>query len=288
VFAAGQAPTATETPEVAPSATPTPGVGACGNAAPMSPALIADPPARLCQAAIAKASAAYLKKDHKAVRKCLERLQGGAGGVDPISACVGGASVLPADAKASGAIVKAQGKVLTLLQKKCPDTALQVLDACADSASALASCLLAAHRQAVIDAVGSQYGVVTTSSDTGVVKCQKAIGSASAGHLIAHLRASQKCLVQRNKTGGPVDGAAECTGAIAAAAFVPPRNVKVAAAESSAAGKLVNAIETKCTDAQIAALDTCGSDRATAAACLLCAHRSIVFAAITSEFGGLP
>ena len=288
VFAAGQAPTATETPEVAPTATPAPGAGACGNAAPSSPALIADPAARLCQAAIAKASAVYLKKDHKAVRKCLEGLQGGAGGVDPIAVCVGGASLLPTNPKASGAIAKAQAKLLRLLQKKCPNAALQVLDGCADTASALAACVLAAHRQAVIEAVGGQYGVVTRSPDTGVAKCQKAIGSAAAGHLVAHLRASQKCLVQRNKAGGPVDGVAECTGAIAAAAFAPPRNVKVAAAEASGATKLVTAIETKCTDAQIAALDTCGSDRATAAACLLCAHRSTVFAAISSEFGGVP
>jgi hypothetical protein len=288
VFAAGAAPTATETPDVAPTPTRMPGADVCGDAAPLSPALIADPAAQLCQAAIAKAGAVYLKKDHKAVRKCLEALQGGEGGADPIAACVGGASVLPTDAKASGAIAKAQAKALTLLQKKCPDAALQALDACAGTASALASCVLAAHRQAVVDAVGGQYGVVTASPDTGVAKCQKAIGSTAAGHLIAYLRASQKCLVQRNKAGGPVDGAAECVGAIAADGFAPPRNVKAAAAEASGAAKLMTAIETKCTDAQIAALDTCGSDRASAAACLLCAHRSTVFAVITSEFGGLP
>ena len=117
--------------------------------------------------------------------------------------------------------------------------------------AALETCFFAQHRQAVVDAVASQYGAVTPSADKGVLKCQQAIGSAAAGHLVAHLRASQKCLVRRNKAGAAVDGAALCVGALAANTFAPPLDPKTAAAATRAATKLALKIEAKCTDEQL-------------------------------------
>jgi hypothetical protein len=286
VFARASNPTPTI--YLTPTPTATPPAVPCDDAAPLQPPLVADPAAQACQAAIAKGGAAYLKKDHKAVRKCLEAFQAAEGGSDPVAACVGGSDVLPTDAKTTAAIVKAQGKALSLLQDKCSDAAVAALDACGDTASGLAQCFLNAHRQAVVDVIAQQYGAVVPSGDKGTLKCQKAIGSAGAAHLIAHLRAGQKCLVLRNKEGMPPDGDLECIGAVAAEAFAAPRNVKVDSAETSGAVKLLTTIDSKCSDAQIAALDTCGSNRETAAACLLCAHRTAVFAVISDEFGGLP
>lgn len=289
VFAAGDEPTTTDTPDGTPTPTPTRGAFVCGDAAPLAPALVTDSAAQACQAAIAKAGAAYVKKDHKAVRKCLETAQAGGGAsADSLATCVGNAGVAPADPKTAAAIGKAQAKALALVRARCSDAAVAPLEACAATSAELEICFLAQHRQAVVDLISDQYGLVSASPDKGVAKCQRAIGRAAAKHFIAHLRASQKCLVRRNKAGAPVDGGADCVGALAANAFAPPRNVKVDTAEATGAGKLIKAIETKCSDAQLAALHTCGSDRASAAGCLLCADRTTVFDLISGEFGGLP
>src|SRR5262249_18526094 len=50
---------ATPTPSGSPSPTATP--GSCADAAPLAPALVSDPAAQACQAAIAKAGALYVK-----------------------------------------------------------------------------------------------------------------------------------------------------------------------------------------------------------------------------------
>lgn len=288
VLAAGEEPTATETPNSAPTPTPTPGAFVCGDAAPLAPALVIDPAARACQAAIAKAGAVYMKKDHKAVSNCLTAMQSAGASADPITACVGSAGVAPTDANAATVIGKAQAKAMELLQAKCPDPAVAPLAACADTESELEICFLAQHRQAVVDAVAAEFGVVAAPTDVGTEKCQKAIGSAAAGHLLVHLRAAQKCLVKRNKAGVAADGAALCAGAIANGAFVPPLDAKVAASAATAAAKLAKKIEAKCTDGQVASLDACGSNRAGAIACLLCNGRTTVFDLLSQEFGGLP
>lgn len=288
VFAAGAEPTATGTANSAATPTPTPGAFVCGDAAPLAPALVTDPAARACQAAIAKAGAVYLKKDHKAVRSCLAAMQSGSAGADPISACVGSAGVAPTDASTAAAIGKAQAKAMNPLRAKCPDAVVAPLSACADTESELEICFLADHRQAVVDAVAAEFGVVAALADDGAVKCQKAIGSAAAAHLVVHLRAAQKCLVKRNKAGVAVDGAAMCAGAIVNGAFVAPLDPKVAASAATAADKLAKKIEAKCSDAQIASLDACGSDRAGVIACLLCDGRTTAFDLLSWEFSALP
>lgn len=279
-------PTATTDPAATPTATLPPGV--CSDAQPAAPALLSAPLAQSCQAAIAKAGAAYVKKDHKAVRKCLLDLQGDDEAADPLATCVGSAQALPSDADTAEAIVEAQDKALSLLADKCPDAALRAIDACGDSLSELAVCFLGEHRQAVVAAAASQFGNLTPSDDTGVLKCQKAIAGAAAHHLVVQLRATQKCLVKRNKAGLAGDGAALCIGAHAGGEFLAPLEPKTAEAASVAAAKLSKAIESKCSDAQISALDTCGSDRASAVDCLLCVQRAAVFSLVAAEFGASP
>jgi hypothetical protein len=276
----------TATPSASP--TPTPTAPPCGDSAPLHPPLLTDPAAAACQAAVAKVGAGYLKKDLKAVRSCLNDFQSNAAGGDPIALCVGSAGVGPADAKAAIDISKAQGRARAQLQGKCSDSAVAALDLCAETESAFATCFLAEHRQHVIDLISNQYGVVAPSADKDDRKCQKAIGRAAAGYVLAHLRASQKCLVKRNKSGSAVDGAAQCVGALVGNAFVAPLDPKVADAIASAASKLGYAVQGKCTAETLAALDGCGADPASAVTCLLCTHRSTTFALISDQFGGLP
>lgn len=276
----------TATPSASP--TPTPTAPPCGDSAPRHPPLLTDPDVAACQAAVAKVGAGYLKKDLKAVRGCLNDFQSNSAGGDPITACVGSAGIGPADAKAAIDISKAQGRARAQLQGKCSDSAVAALDLCAETESAFETCFLAQHRQHVINLISNQYGVVVPSADKGDRKCQKAIGKAAAGYVLAHLRASQKCLVKRNKSGSAVDGAAQCVGALVGNAFVAPLDLKVADAIASAASKLGSAVQGKCTAETLAALDGCGADPASAVTCLLCTHRSTTFALISDQFGGLP
>ena len=274
-----------------PTATPTPSVApvVCGDAAPLKPALLTDPAAQVCQAAMAKAAALYVKKDLKAVQSCLKVFQKGDATGDPIGLCAGtAAAVLPADGKTAAAIAKAQAKARAVLAAKCPAAALAPLDACADSASALATCFLVEHRQRVLDAVATEYGVVVPTTDRDAQKCQAAIGNAARGYVATALVAGQKCLAARNAAGSAGDGAALCVGSVTGNAFIPPLDAKAAAAVAGAGARLAKAIHRKCDDVALSALDACGANQVGALACLLCTHRTSVFALVSDEFGGTP
>jgi len=273
---------ATSTP--VPTSTPTPTAIVCGTTAALAPPLPADS-ARDCQVAIAKAGSKYLRKDLTAVGDCLAALHSGVLTGDSAALCVGGPSTLPTHAKTADRIGRAQSKALALLESACPDTALDDLDACAATQDALGDCFLAQHRQAVIDAVASQYGTLVPSDDRGQRKCQKTINSAASRFLTTTLKAAQKCLNKRFVTGVP-DGGALCVGAVMGGVFIPPTDEKAAAEMAAAEAKLIDKVGDKCDDAQIAALDACGDTNANATACLLCTHRDAVFDLLASAFGG--
>lgn len=277
-----------ETPTPAATPTPTATFPVCSNAAARNPALVSDPAAQACQIAIAKIGAGYLKKDLKAVRRCLAAFQAGDVLGDPIALCVGSATVAPIDGKASTAIGKAQTKAVAQLQARCPDAALAMLDACADNGGELGVCFIEEHRQRAIDAIASQYGGLVPTDDKGEQKCQKAVSGAAAGYLLQYLRASQKCLVKRNHDGVTADGVALCVGAIVGNAYIPPLDPKTATAASDAVAQLEHKLETKCNAAQLTALAGCGTDPTSALICLLCSHRTAVFDLLSNEFGGAP
>jgi hypothetical protein len=270
---------------LAPQPTPSPTPILCADSAPLAPAVISDAAAQKCQESIAKNGALYVKKDLRAVRNCLQAVQRGQLAGDPATLCVGTTTVSPTDAKTAAAVAKAQAKARTRLARDCPNTALALLDSCADTESALESCFLVGHRQAVIDAISRQYGDVAESSDAGAQKCQAAIGTATSSFLSASLKAAQKCLSKRHTSG---DGGALCIGAITDGDFILPTDAKAAAAMSSAESDMTDKIAEKCDDAQMAILGACGSGEAGTISCLLCTHRQTVFDLLGSEFGGTP
>lgn len=276
----------TSTPTPAPTATP--GVSGCSDVMPLHPALISDPEAFACQAAIAKAGTTYLKKDLKAVRACLADAQASTTSGDAIAACVGSATASPSDASTAQAIATAQAKASAYLQAKCSDAAVAALDACAETVSDLAICFLSRHRQSVVDVIAAEYGALQPSENKGEQKCQKAIGGAAARYFLAHLRATQKCLLRRSADATALDGVALCIGGIVGGEFIAPLDPKVADTTANAAAKLMEKIDGKCDDAQIAALAGCGADQASALGCVLCSHRTAVFDLIGDEFGGIP
>jgi hypothetical protein len=274
-------------PSPTPTATPTPGPDLCGDVAPLDPALIGDDAGRSCQKAIAKAGGLYAKKGLKAVQTCLKGLQAGDASGDPIALCAGSAaaSVPPTDGKAAAALAKAEGKLRALLAAKCDDGTVAGLGLCAATEAGLENCLLAAHHQGIVDAITTQYGDLQPTSDPNARRCQGAIGKNAGGFLNAYLKASQKCLNDRNKNGTAGSGAAQCIGSVSSG-FVPPANGSVAAALQKAAGKLSSKITSLCTETDVANLDACAGNKSDLITCLVCAQRSIAFQLLGAQYGG--
>ena len=275
----------TPTPTATPSPTPTI-AGACNDLAPLKPYLIADPDQRKCQETISKAAAVLIKKDLKAVQKCLKAFQKGPLTGDPATLCAGDAATLPTDTLTNAKVAGAQAKFSALLDAKCTDAEVAPLRLCADTVSGLETCLLSAYRQRIVDITGSEYGALVQTDDSGVRSCQNAIASAGRKYVSAAVKAGQKCLNARNKECLTGDAAALCLGALVGGSDVAPTDADAAAKLAQAEAKLRAKIIGKCTDAQVAVLDSCGSDQASAADCIACSHRGAFYGIVSDGYGG--
>lgn len=269
-----------------PTPTPTP-IPMCGDIEPLDPPLVADAAARSCQRAIAKAGGLYVKKGLKAAQGCLKLLQASGAGGDALGVCAGSAAaaVPPLDAKAAAAFAKAEDKLRRTVQSKCGDASAAALGLCATTAAGLGDCLVASHHQAIADAIANQYGDLEPSPDPSARKCQGSLGKSAAGFLNAYLKASAKCLNERNAGGTATSGAALCIGAMSGG-FVPPADAKVAETVIKAAGKLASKVSASCTETNVAALASCGNNKSDLVECLVCAQREIAFAVLGSQYGG--
>ncbi|MBX3023970.1 hypothetical protein KF840_03575 [bacterium] len=273
-------------PSPTPTATPTPAPNLCLDVAPLDPALVADD-GQSCQKAIAKAGALYAKQGLKAAQSCLKALQASGTPGDPIGLCAGSAAgaIAPADAKAAAALAKAESKLRALIGGKCGDPAVAALGLCASTAAGLADCLLAAHHQGIVDAIATQYGALQPTNDPNARRCQGAIGKNAAGFLDAYLKASQKCLNDRNRNATAGSGAERCIGSMSGG-FVPPSDGDVAAALQKATGKLSSKISSLCSETDVGHLDACAGNKADLIECLVCGQRSIAFALLGAQYGG--
>ena len=274
-------------PSPTPTATPTPGPDLCGDDAPLDPPLVGDAAGQSCEKAIAKAGGLYAKKGLKAVQNCLKALQAGKVVGDPLAVCAGSAAaaVPPTEPKAAEALAKAELKLRALIAGKCDDTTVASLGLCATTESALEACVLAAHHQAIVDAIATQYGNLQATQDPDARRCQGSIGKNAAGLLNAYVKASQKCLNTRNKDAIAGSGAALCIGSVSGG-FVPPTDSDVATAIQKATGKLSSKISATCTETDVGNLDACAGNKADLVTCLVCAQRSIVFDLLGAQYGG--
>ena len=105
-------------------------------------------------------------------------------------------------------------------------------------------------------------------------------------HRNTYLRAAQRCLNRRNADCVMGDGAALCLGSVIGGTFVPPTDAAVAQKVARAEATLRSRINGRCSDAEVAALDACGSNRAGVANCLVCSSRAGVFGTVGDEYGG--
>ena len=270
-------------PPPTPTATPTPGPDYCGiPATPGAPALAASPEALICQHAIGKAGALFVKKGLSAIQACLKTYQAGSNSGDPIGLCAGtSAAVAPTDARAASALAEVTGKARQLVAAKCSDDTLAGLDACATTLPGLQACLIETHHQQLLDALLSQYGVLAPTTDKAAQKCQRAIAGSAAGLLNGYLKASQKCLDVRNKTGNAAAGAPLCI----SGAGGPPSDAKVAAAIAKYTAALAKKLASNCDDTTLASLASCASNTDDLALCLACAHRSALSGLLAAEYG---
>lgn len=260
----------------------------CDGATPPEPAIVADPAAQSCQRTIAKAGALYVKLALKAVQSCLKAVHAGVVPDDPSARCVGdpATGTPPTDPKAAAALAKAEAKLSSLVFASCDDAAVAPLGLCGATGEAAADCLLVAHRQRVAEAIEAQYGELLPSADAAARKCQAAIGKSSADFVNAYLKASQKCLDARNKSGSPAGGVAACIGSAPAGTFLVPGDAKVASAIAKATAAFATKVLPACPDRVVASLDACARDGASLAECLACTQRKASFDLLAAEYGG--
>ncbi len=240
----------------------------------VAPAGAADCPAlgaaAACQEAVSRASQSYAALVMKNVEKCLGSLHAGKIVGDPVTTCRGTPGVPPTDPKAAGALAKAAAKFDKMVAKKCADADVASLQLCAPTVAGL-SCLREDVAARVDAAIEAAYGALVPSGDAGTRKCQKVAGSEGLKLLRARLKATTRCLNERNAECGTPTALDRC---LSPGDLATPREADLVAALAKAEEKLRAKIAKACSDAQVAALDACAATSAGLADCLFCAHNN--------------
>lgn len=119
-----------------------------------------------------------------------------------------------------------------------------------------------------------------TDPDAGA--CQAALAKAGNGYVKKAHKVVRKCLktLQRGVLSGEAIGL--CAGSSAATA---PTNPKTAAAIARAQDKVRKLLAARCTDADLAVLDTCATTEPALEQCFLAQHHQAVLDAVASEYG---
>jgi parallel beta-helix repeat protein len=231
-------------------------------------------PQLACQAAVTKAGGRYAKAALKTIERCLLSIQKGKLTGDPATVCLGQP---PSDQSTADKLSKASDKLTLAVPKGCSDGdaalyAKALLDtgvACDPSATGLATCVVSNIRRHVVAAATTGFGAVVASTDQGAQKCQKAIGKEASKYLLSKLKAVAQCLDERNAACGSPDPVTRC---LAPQSDGPTPETDLLAAVARADGKLRGKIGKVCTDAQVAALHSCGNTVMSVEDCLVCSH----------------
>jgi hypothetical protein len=247
---------------------------------------VTDPDQQKCQAAIAKTGLSYVSGVLKSVQKCLQDFhRWGLTGIHT-DLCIGSVEVPPEDLGTALKIAKAEAKALAFVDKKCTDETIAPLDLCADTVSGFKTCFVQGYRPLIEELVSREFGVVKQTDDKALRKCQKAISKEAGKFVMASLKTMLKCASAMNDGAGAQDTAATCMGSVADGTYVQPTDAKATRAISKAEGKLTSKLSAACTDAQLAALDSCGDDTESLAECLMCTHRAVTYEAMEAGYGG--
>src|SRR5262245_61916969 len=219
-----------------------------------------------CQNAVGKAGAKYAKSALGTIQKCLQAIQSAKITGDPATVCLGNP---PTDQATAAGLLKAADKVAATLPKQCSNADTAALQLCAPTVGGLVACLVADSRARIGATLDAAFGTVVANPDRGVQKCQQTIARESGKLLQSKLKAIQNCLNQRNRTCGGPSPLVHC---LAPVAILSNQEHKVDTAFAKAEIKLRSKVGKVCTDAQVAALDACGSNVTDAGNCLIRAH----------------
>ncbi len=255
-----------------------PGIGAAGPTAECAPM---DAATAACQDLVGKAGTSYAKAHFSAVQKCLIGIQKGVVTGDPVTTCRGTSlSSLPTDTKTADKLTKAAAKGSATIAKGCSDPQIASLQLCAPNVAGL-GCLFEEHYTAVDQAIGDEFGAVTSTSDAMLQRCQSTIGKEAAKYLTGQMKALQKCLKDRNKACGKPGALPRC---LAAQATGPKPEAKIVAALAKALAKMNTKIAASCSDTQVASLDACADTNADLSSCIVCSHGNGAEDQVASEY----
>jgi hypothetical protein len=238
---------------------------------------------RKCLETVAKAGGKFLKAYTKEISKCADKDLKETGSCDTVGR--------------DGKLSKAQSKLRATLDKKCgsqsplSDLSLLVIGfpgKCPDLTGPpftnddLEDCIYDTHRTLADELLSAEFGsnvvdpitqLPPTPPDLG--KCQKEIFKNGQKFVLTILKEVQKC--RNGLNSGKISGFAPAACADDNNTTYPKAHEKIAKAESKLRDKIVS----KCSDAQIAALDICDtggggvSTKEQAADCIVDSHRAI-------------
>jgi parallel beta-helix repeat protein len=235
-----------------------------------------------CQQGVARAGGVYARAKLRAVQLCLDKIQSGALGGDPVTVCRGTPGVPPTDARTATKIARAEGRVAAILGAKCTDPILATMDVCAPTVAGLTACLVADHWAHTDAVVAEQYGTLAPTGDAGQQACQAAVAKEAGKYLKQRLNAVRRCLDSRNKRCGNDDEQPNC---------LFPSETSESRLEAAAARKIARAeakmrekIAAECSDAEITALDACADTNGPLGDCLVCSHDSAAHRLVGGQY----
>jgi len=214
-----------------------------------------------CQAAIGKATKAYVRSRQGAVRGCLNRIAQGRLTGDPTTVCrgtvTGGVETLPRDERTARRLERAAARLQAKIAATCTNPQVGSLEACADTVADLPGCIASASGQGIAASTIGAYGDVGPLAGAER-SCQQTAGAAATGYLKSVVGAMQACLNKWNAgriSGNPV---VLCLGALGSGGVVQlPSDASTSRTILSAQTRLDTQIDARCTDTALAALDTC-------------------------------
>jgi parallel beta-helix repeat protein len=242
---------------------------------------ILGPDSLRCQQGVGRAGAVYVKMRMKAVQQCLNKIQSGDLTGDPVTVCRGTPGVPPTDQTTADKVARAEGRVASILAGKCSDPVVASLGLCAATVPGLATCLIDDHFARTDAALEEEYGTVVAGGPQEQ-ECQAAVAKWAGKYLSTRVKAIARCFDTRNKrVCGSTDPLPNC---LSPSATGPSAERSAAKKIQRAADKMVEKIGDVCMDAEVAALDACGSTVTTLDDCLFCSHNNAAALLVAGQY----
>jgi hypothetical protein len=282
-------------------------LGQCPSLRPLRPRPVQGPEALTCRQAVTHSTRRYADALLEIYQDCIARLQRGERSGHPADTCRGllmlslGARGLPEDVPTLIALYGAAFRFRADLAADCSDETVAALDLCADDVAGLQTCLQRDTVQHVHFLLDSQYGLQNAADpfvvieDAGTRSCQDAVAEAGRRYVREVQEAVTDCALEDRGPGWRrwlprrrPELAHRCVGQVAFGRRWPPLDREAGWRIAQAERALRDALAERCSDDQVAALQTCGDDVASLGECLLCSHHREALYLVGDQLGGDP